>query len=253
MRANIEGLEIEYSAQGQGPDLLMLHGWGGKSDHWLRVAQILRENFTVWLLDLPGFGQSQNPPSTWGAKDYARLVDSFIRKQDLTNIILLGHSFGGMLAIDIARKNPTYLRKLILVSSAGIRLRMNFSAKLIRLGTKLVKGFLILLPQNPQEKVEQALLRLLSREGVEYAKYPILRPIFKRTVEQNLEPFLQDIQCPTLIIAGENDRIVPVSYAKIMNEKIKNSTLKIVPGAGHFPFLEKPNEFLMILKEWLNV
>lgn len=220
---------------------------------WERVAHALAKYFRVWYLDLPGFGESQNPPESWGLSDYVKFVDRFIHAQGISHLILLGHSFGGRIAIELASTHPAYLEKLILVDSAGIKLPVKFIVKLLRAIVKVGRFFVRLAPKKFADKVEYYFFKGLAKRGVEYAQYPPLREVFKRVVEKDLEPFLEKILVPTLLIWGENDKIIPLSVAKTLHSKIRHATLKVIPGASHFPYFEKEAEFLITIKEFLGV
>lgn len=253
MRINIDGIEAEYLYIGTGPDFLILHGWGRGITDWRRMADLLGKHFRVWVIDLPGFGKSKNPPETWDLSEYVKFVDRFIHAQGISHLILLGHSFGGRIAIELASTHPAYLEKLILVDSAGIKLPVKFIVKLLRAIVKVGRFFVRLAPKKFADKVEYYFFKGLAKRGVEYAQYPPLREVFKRVVEKDLEPFLERVNVPTLLIWGENDKIIPLSVAKTLHSKIRHATLKVIPGASHFSYFEKEAEFLKIIKDYLRV
>ena len=101
--------------------LVFLHGWGVDSQLWFKLIPELSDaNYSLYFLDLPGFGQSQVPNSIYDVDDYKKIVYEFVRKIGLKKINLIGHSFGGRISIKLAAENPNFLEKIILVDTAGI-------------------------------------------------------------------------------------------------------------------------------------
>ena len=250
MEIIINGLKVNYYQSGSGPDLVILHGWGRDTSEWFGVLKALETKYRVWLIDLPGFGGSQAPPDTWGIEDYGKLVKDFISQNKIQNAILIGHSFGGRIAIILGRHNHHLFTKLILLNSAGIKLRLSFKGKIINTCSKFLK--IMPLPCAIRDKVNAISPALLKRLGVESADYLALKKVFERIVAQDLTNELKEISLSTLILWGENDRVVPVKYAKMMHNFIPGSALKIIPGAGHLPHLEKPAEFLIAISQFLR-
>jgi len=252
MKTAIHGLEIEYSCAGNGPSLLILHGWARDSADWQGIANSLADSFRVWTIDLPGFGNSQNPPESWGLEEYAMLVDAFIKSQNISSVTFVAHSFGGRIALLIASQGPSYLQKLVLVAAAGIASKPTPAQRVIQVGMQAGKICLSVLPAGFRRKIEALFYDALRAKQVEYAMIPEMMSVFKRVVSKDLGPFLENIHTPTLLVWGENDDTVPLAHAKKMNEKIHGSALKIIPGAGHFPFIDKETEFVTILRTFLH-
>lgn len=134
----INNLTINYKTFGNGKPLLILHGWGGSSNSWIEVAEIIsQKGFKVVCPDLPGFGKSQEPPKPWSVDDCAAFISEFTKALDLENFFLFGHSFGGGLALTFSAKNPQTTKLLILCGAAIIRKeRLNFRQKIARFMAK---------------------------------------------------------------------------------------------------------------------
>ena len=224
--------------------LLLLHGWGADSRSWSLVAGNLPQNLRVVIPDLPGFGASSIPPPSFTLSDYAAVVGNLIQKLQLKNPVLIGHSFGGRIAVKLISLNPKLVSKLILVDSAGLK---SGSKNIIR----ILAGFLKPLFRLPLLKnFRPPLLKIIASD--DYLAAGPLAPVFKNILAENLRPLLAKITAPTLVIWGENDTVTPLAAAEIFNREIRNSRLAVIKNAGHFPFFDQPEEFIKILTAFLN-
>lgn len=222
--------------------LVFLHGWGVDSKLWFKIVpELINKNYSLYFLDLPGFGQSQIPNYDYSIDDYKKIVIEFIKKLDLKKITLVGHSFGGSISIKIASENPIFLEKLILVNASGIR----YSSTPKKIKTFLAK---IIKPLFSPSFMQPLRFKFYQLIGSEYLSIPAMSRIFKKVVSENLLPILSKINTSTLIISGDKDKITPVNLGRQMNKKIKNSEL-IILSAGHFSFLDQTQKFV---KELIN-
>jgi len=250
----INGLKINYKMAGEGEPLLILHGWAGSSGSWVEVQRILsREGFKVIVLDLPGFGKSVTPPLPWGIGEYAEFVLNFIKKLDFKKVNLLGHSFGGRIAIKLASCHPGKLKKLILCASAGIKHDLTFGQKII-LNISLIGNFLFSqkILRRFKDVVRNIFYLFLRKK--DYTKVNgVMKETFKRVIEEDIKPELANIKAKTLLIWGERDKAVPRADAHLMNKNISNSVLKIIPGASHTPNLETPQGLSEVILDFLSL
>ncbi len=120
MKINIEGLDLNYICEGEGKDVLILHGWGASIQAMLAIHNHLKDRFKVYTLDLPGFGESDEPTEVWGSHDYADFIKKFMDELDIEEVILIGHSHGGRVSIVLGSDYPDLVKKMILIDSAGI-------------------------------------------------------------------------------------------------------------------------------------
>ena len=111
---------IYYQKVGKGKNLILLHGWGMDVSSFWQMVDFLKDNFTLWLIDLPGFGKSDLPKKTFTISDYAKIVAEFIKKNRIKKPALFGHSYGGKITIKLAVLYPNLIDKLILEASSGI-------------------------------------------------------------------------------------------------------------------------------------
>ena len=122
MIRTINGIKINYEEKGEGELIVLLHGWGSNIKLFANLIDLLSKKYKVAAMDMPGFGESQEPPSAWCVDDYADFVTEFLKAYDTKKVMLLGHSFGGRVIIKLnSRENlPFEITKVILVDSAGI-------------------------------------------------------------------------------------------------------------------------------------
>lgn len=254
----IDGLKINYKIGGAGVPILILHGWESSSDKWQKVGEFLvQNNFLVIIPDLPGFGKSSLPPIPWTVSDYLELVVKFVEKLYAKNDIsghffLLGHSFGGRIAIKFGAVYPEKISGFILCSAGGIISKKRAKVKFFYLLTKSGKIFFSLpILRGTQNFVRKALYRLAGTRDYLRAS-PLMRETMKKIISENLIPYLSKIKISTLIIWGAKDKILPLGDARIIKEKIQNSTLEIIPNVGHAPNLEAPEMLSKIVLNWLQ-
>lgn len=219
------------------PSIIFLHGWRSSSSAWGPTLRFFKDaGFSFYLIDLPGFGGSDTPARPFSIDDYAALVEAFIERLGLLSVILIGHSFGGRIGIKISSRKGNKIDKLVLVDAAGIRRKKGTSWK--KIVAKIVKPIFTLFP------LESLRRRIYVRLGAEdYLATPELKQTFVNIIEENLEPLLPRITCPTLIIWGERDNETPLSMAYTMEREISNSELVVFEGVGHMSFVEKPEQF----------
>jgi pimeloyl-ACP methyl ester carboxylesterase len=237
---------LEYGAENTGSTVIFLHGWRSQKEVWKNiVASSKYQVARSYVLDLPGFGKSPTPASVWTIGDYAEVVKGFIEKLELKNIILVGHSFGGRIAIKLAAQNSNWLSKMVLVDSAGIRDGQS-TKKALSYIVKIVKP--IFKPKFMQGFRKEIYKKIGARD---YVETPELQKTFVNVVNEDLRDYLPKIKVPTLLIWGEKDLDTPVAHAYFMKEKIVDSKLFVIKNAGHFCFLEKLEKFAVELNKFI--
>jgi len=243
----IKDLLISYNIQGDGEKtLLFLHGWGSNKEIWQGcIRELENERISLYAIDLPGFGASQIPLKPMTVGDYAEIVAEFIKKLELKNVILIGHSFGGRIGIKLVSMRPELIEKLVLVDSAGFAMDAN-KKNLANAAAKIVKPIF-------KPKFMQGLRKKIYKQiGSDYAETSgTMTATYVKTIEEDLTEDLKKITVPTLIIFGEDDTVTPVSYGEKMHSLVPNSKFKILKQAGHFSFLDKPEEFVEVLNKFI--
>lgn len=258
MEVIIKGLKIHYERKGEGEPLLILPGWGSCSEKWKDVQDELCSEFDVIIPDLPGFGESDSPSEPWTIEDYLEFVREFAQQLELDSFYLVGHSFGGSLSVKIAVTRPELVKKVVLMSSAGIKPEPTFKARVMKCLAE--KGKLIF--KGPLSKFEgkarSAFYKLLR--NTDYGK---ANKVMKETMNNVFEyynkadsgsgGFLSDLRKlgkKTLLVWGEKDEIIPLSYGERFKKEIDNSELQVIPQVGHSPHLECPSKTASIISEF---
>lgn len=241
----IDGLEINYKIAGQGEPLLIWHGWGGSSDSWQKIQEILSQNFQVFSLDLPGFGKSSNPPNSWRVDDYLSILSNFIEKKSLNDFYLVGHSFGGGLAAKFTAENPQKVKALVLTGAAIFRSkkRLNWRQKIASGLAKFGSIFerMPLIGKSLYPLARRFIYRFAGVHDYSRAN-SVMKEIFKNVISEDLSSCLPQIKTPTLILWGRNDKSTPMQDALAAQKLIFGSQLKIIKKANHSPHLTQPEE-----------
>jgi len=250
----INNLEINYKEAGEGKPLLILHGWEGSSDSWIKVQEILAKNgYKVICPDFPGFGQSRTPPKVWGVGDYSNFILNLIEILKLQNFFLLGHSFGGRVATKFVIAYPEKIKSLILCDSAGIKQKWGPKEKLLFRLSKIGNALFTAKPLVRFKDRARNVFYLFLRHKDYTRADGVMKETIKKVLEEDLLPILSKIKNRTLIVWGQQDKIVPIKYAYIFKEKIENSELKILPKVGHSPHLEAPEKLAEIIIKFIKL
>jgi pimeloyl-ACP methyl ester carboxylesterase len=266
---DVVGSRVNYVEMGEGPPLLLVHGLSGCWQNWLENIPHLARTHRVIAPDLPGFGASPMPPWDITIPAYGRFVRDFCERLGVERAAIVGNSMGGFIATEVAVAEPDRMEKLVLVSAAGItwaRARREPAAmvgRMVRAGTPLVLRFQtgvgMLRPKARQFSFRgvfhdpNGLRRELLWENVVPALHsPGYFDAFINLVGYDIRNRLEEIEDPTLIVWGRNDRVVPVPAAFSYRRRIgDNARLEIFDETGHVPMLERPVRFNRLLDEFL--
>jgi pimeloyl-ACP methyl ester carboxylesterase len=247
----IGGLDTYFTDEGAGDPVVLLHGWGASGQSFIGLRATLATSFRVVTLDLPGFGWSAPPPAAWGTPEYASHVGQLLSEVKIDTAAFVGHSFGGRVSIRLAAEQPARVARLALVASAGIRPHRGPGFHARQVATKIVKWFFSLPGWGGLGR--RLIARRLERTGSrDYRAAGRMRPTLVKLVNEDLAECLPAIQAPTLILWGSLDPEVPKSAMELMHARIAGSRLVVFEGAGHFPFLDAPEEFGRTLTAFLG-
>ena len=216
---------------------IYLHGWGCDHTSLLFCQDYITEANSLFV-DFPPFGKSEKNIKDFSVFTYANMVISLCEFLGIKNYNIIGHSFGGRIAIIMAVLTKTQTQKLVLVDSAGLKPRRSLKYYFKVFSYKFKKRFG---------------LKIKNAGSSDYQKLSAdMKQIFVGIVNTHLDDFLPFIHAKTLIVFGKNDKDTPVYMAKKMHKKIKNSSLIILENAGHFSFVDQRVKFLTELKTFLN-
>lgn len=235
MYIEVNHKKINYEMIGTGETIFFVHGWGGTIESLRKISDLASKNFRTVVLDLPGFGKSDDPDSGWGIEEYGKLLKDFLQKLKIDNIIYFGHSFGGSLGIYLASHYTTSIKKLILCNSAYKRTgKVSKSAKLFNIFFRILP-----LPAGLKLLTKKVIYKIFFPNS-DLMKFPHLEPNFKKIMTQDMTSYLEKIKAPTLILWGKNDQDTPLIYAEELKSKIKNAKLLVFPDANHSLPLKEP-------------
>jgi pimeloyl-ACP methyl ester carboxylesterase len=252
--ADIDGVSVHYQEKGTGKPLVLLHGFTSSTYSWKDVFEPLSQNFRVIAVDLKGFGFSGKPDGDYSRRAQATLVGHLLDYLKIEKAWLCGNSMGGEIALNFALQNPQRVAGLILIDSAGVNVTGSGSLAPRYLLLPVVGRVLTALALTSDKLVRQGLEKSfydqtkVTNERVAYYYRPLktrggqLAAVRARTQanEFPIEPELERISMPTLIIWGAQDALIPLAAGYKINKLIKESKLVIFDSCGHLPQEEMP-------------
>jgi len=240
---------------GQEP-ILILHGWGASSESWGEVKSFLEgRGYRVFAPDLPGFGKAQPPQNPWSTDNYVEWVKGFCEKEDLSQVFLLGHSFGGGLALKFTAKYPEKVSRLILVAPAIKRQKQGkqyFYFALSKIGRLIFYLPPISFLKPLARRVLYRFIGTRDYYKLDPEKDSVMKETFKKVIRENLVQFLPRVSVPALIVWGNIDKIIPFKDSSVLKEGIRGSELVVIPDMGHAPNLKIPRKLSEIIIEFLR-
>ena len=248
----ISGLKTRWIRRGErrGEDLpiLVLHGWGAHLEAIESIVLALEGETEVLALDLPGFGASEPPRETWGSEDYARFVLAFLDAQEIDRCHVVGHSFGGRVAVWLANLEPGRFGRLVLCDASGLRPRRG-ARYYWRVGLAKV-GRAIGLLGPPGRRLQDRIRRGVASS--DYLAAPeSMRGTIRRVLGEDLSDQLSSVSLPVLLVWGEADEDTPLWMGHRMEELILDSGLVVLPGAGHYSYADSPGRFTQVSRHFL--
>ena len=238
MKIKIQDLNVNYIQYGEGKDILLLHGWGQNIEMMKPIGDNFSDKFRITILDFPGFGESEEPKEPWTIEKYVKLLEEFTKKLDIKKPIVIGHSFGGRVAIKYSARN--LIDKLVLFGSPCIRIQES-----LPLYVRILKGIKKLPGMN---SIGEYMKKYIGSRDYKAAS-PIMRQTLVEVVNEDLSKYAREIEQPTLLIWGENDDEAPLSDAKELEKIMIDAALIILPGT-HYAYLENLGAVVNILNNF---
>ena len=239
MKINIRNININYIQYGSGSDIVLLHGWGQNIEMMKPLGDNFQKKHRITILDFPGFGESDEPKVALTMNDYCDILCEFLEKLKVKNPIVIGHSFGGRVAILYASSNP--VEKLVLFGSPCIRHndKISIKAKVLK-SLKKVPGL---------NKLEGFAKKHIGSRDYKAAS-EVMRKTLVNVVNEDLSSYAKMIKCSTLLIWGDNDTEAPVSDAKELETIMKDAALIVLPNSSHYAYLENLGYVTRILNNF---
>jgi len=240
MKINVKNIDINYIQYGKGKDLVLLHGWGQNIEMMKPLGDKLEDKCKITIIDLPGFGESDEPKEVFSVEDYCLVVEEILKKLKIKKPTMIGHSFGGRVSIVYASRND--VDKLILFGSPCIRHGEKLSLKVRTL--KFMKKVPVI------NKLEGFAKKHIGSRDYKNAS-EMMRKILVETVNKDLSDYAKKIDAPTLLMWGDNDLEEPVENAQELEKIMKDAGLIIFPNSSHYAYLENLNQVVKIIKEFV--
>jgi pimeloyl-ACP methyl ester carboxylesterase len=263
-------LRLWVEEDGQGEPMLMLHGLGASTYTWRHLIPDLARTHRIIAVDLKGAGKSDKPlDEAYGILDQATLLKTLVDRKGLTNLIVVGHSLGGgvalALALDLNRANPGTLKRLVLIASVAYRQRLQFAdllktpsagkaAEFAYAPEILVFGGLYATYHDPRKITFDAIrtyARPLHEPGGQHALIKMAEHIVPRDLEA-LTARYRTIRQPTLMIWCAEDEVVPLAVGRKLARELPHGDLEVLKDCGHAPQEEVPKETLALMHQYLN-
>ena len=252
----LEGVLIRYHVIGGGPAVLLVHGWLSSSRIWEQLAGRLAQRFTVYTLDLSGFGESDKPLSGYGVRNGSRLLYAFCAHFGLTRANVIGHDLGGAMAVKLAADHPDVVGRLVVVSTPADEDQIDVPT-MLWLATLPVVGPLFYALGRAARPVRRAWVRSfvadpddLTEEVVDDAGRSTPAAVSKtlsiarrEIARGRLARQARIIKIPFLVVAGEEDQIVDPQSVGVWAGGLDRAEICLIDECGHLPMIERPGEF----------
>ncbi len=237
-----KNIDINYIRYGnkEKQAVVLLHGWGQNIQMMKPVGDRLTD-YDVIILDLPGFGQSEEPKEAWHLNDFVQMIYELLKSLNISNPILIGHSFGGKIALLYASAHPT--KKLILFGSP-FKVKKNPQSLKVKALKKLKK-------MPGLNKLTETMKKHMGSTDYRSAT-PMMRDILVKHVNTDITENVKKIKCPTIIIWGTNDVAVPIADAYDLESLIKDSAVIPYEGCTHYAYLERLPQTVSIIRSFIK-
>lgn len=262
----IDGRPTNVVELGDGPPLLFVHGLSGCWQNWLENIPLFARSHRVIAPDLPGFGASEMPHDEISIDGYARFLEQLCDALSIDAAAVVGNSMGGHIAAELAIRSPQRVERLMLVSAAGISAEqvqrdvvMTAGRVIAAMGTRTaarVDAFarrpglrrvgLSFVVRHPDR-----LSAAMAHELMQGAGKPAFLPALEAVITHRISERLPQIACPTFVIWGEDDHVIPVRDAKRFQALIPDCRTLVLPDTGHVAMVERPVRFNALLQEFL--
>ncbi|HEV7370123.1 alpha/beta hydrolase [Arenibaculum sp.] len=218
--------------------LVWLHGWGQPRASMASLARSFEAAATNHLLDMPGFGEAPPPPSDWGTEQYGDLLAQWLRQlrgEASRRVVLVGHSFGGRVALRVAARHPGLADAIVLVAGAGLKRHRPLPRRLKAHATRLLLRAATRLDAVAGTGFAAGMRDRLGSE--DYRRAGVLRPVLVRTVTEDLATIAPSVRAPVLLVYGERDDQTPPEFGRRYAELIPGAELAILPNFDHYTIL----------------
>lgn len=228
--ATVAGRDVRYQVAGQGEPVVLIHGLAGSTRWWVRNIPALVDRYTVYLVDLPGFGMLRRFPQRLPLREVATWLGLWLDALGLKRVRLVGHSMGGALALSLAAERPETVTHLALAAPAVLPASR---APLYRNLLPMVEALPAMSP---------TFLPILAYDVLRAGPRTLMRS-GRELLRLDLQADLTRVSAPTLLVWGQRDTLVPLSLAPLLRQSLPHAELVILEGAGHVAMYDRPQAF----------
>ncbi|MFO7799259.1 MAG: alpha/beta hydrolase [Rhodohalobacter sp.] len=253
-----EGNSAAWYKTGTGKPILILHGWGSSSAVMTPLAKKLSDIRTCYLVDFPGFGNSPEPAEAWDVDKYADFTEAFIHTViQKDSIDILVHSYGNRVLLKLLNRSiRDIFDKIIITGGAGLKPKRSAKYYGKKYIAKVLKAPFTVLPGKMREKGLKSLRSTNLWKSLGSSDYKqlsgVMRETFVKSVTEFLDDLLPKIEHEALLIWGRADTATPLYQAFKMEKELKNGVLVQIENAGHYAFLDQPEQFISICRAYLE-
>lgn len=233
--------------------IVVLHGWNLSAAKLAPLVQEMeKRSHRVICFDLPGFRHTAPLEHAYTIPDYGAYVVHTLKKQNISEAVIIGHSFGGRMGIYLSVNEPSLVKALIISGTPGLGTDLTLKERVYLLMAKIGNIIFSVWPVSLFADVARRVLYKLAGSYDYYKTSGLQRVTFNNIISYRLEPLLSKISAPTLILWGNEDKIVPMQVARDMHTLIPNSKLTVIPGARHAVPWTHPQEFADAVETFLR-
>jgi triacylglycerol lipase len=249
----VNGQRLAYLQQGSGPAVVIVHGIGGHKEDWQATMTVLAPKYTVYAIDMIGFGGSAKTSADITIRTQVEAVRALLDAKGIAKTSVIGNSVGGWVAATFASLYPQRVNKLVLVDAAGFKAMfegpspVNFYPDDVS-GMQKLLSYVFVAPATQTPAFAQAALADLNASGDKQAAEAVFKGLF---VSPRLEEVMPGIVAPTLVLWGAQDKLFPAGLADMISSQIRGSKKQLIPQAGHFPQLDNPAAFHQSIVDFL--
>jgi pimeloyl-ACP methyl ester carboxylesterase len=267
----VAGAPVNVIEMGEGDAIVFIHGLSGAWVNWLENIPHFARSHRVIAMDLPGFGHSPMPVDGISISGYGRIVDELLDTLGIERAVIVGNSMGGFIGAEVALQFATRVEKLVLVSAAGLSIEHQRNEPVLRVLERLDNLLIFTggwaatrsetLSRRP--RMRRQIMRLVAdrpellpapliAEQVKGSGTPGFVPALDALTDYPIRDRLGEIECPVLVVWGEEDRLVPVRDAYEFGRLISDAQVEVWPGTGHVAMLERPAAFNALVERFID-
>lgn len=252
MYFNNDKISMYYEKYGTKKEtIIILPGWGDTRNTFSHIINYFKDRFSIYIFDYPGFGKSKIPDYDLTIYDYALFISKFLEEKEITNPILIAHSFGGRIATILTGYYKETISKQVLIDIAGIKPKKTILQLIKQTTYKLLNKIIKIFPKKINIKLHKKLLKIFASTDYNNLNKEMYNT-FKNIINEDLTNYYKDIKCDSLILWGQLDKDTPLKDAIKINELINNSELIVFKGASHYSYLQYPYLTNRIIEEYIK-